>query len=1007
MAWSFRKRIKIAPGVHINLSKSGVSTSIGPKGAKVTIGPKGTYLHTGIPGTGIYNRQKIGPAPGGPTPHSSPSALGSFKSPAMDMPKKPSNNKGCLVAFIICLLLFSILMVAGTILNINDTKKDLSFQTAQYSDFAASSSEGEPISVEDASIVSKKTDQVSEDVLEGKSMGEVELLTKIEELKKDLKTYYLMLVFFILQFLFCVGWLIKRSSSGTTTSSALLSEPSKSKIQKLRSQISTTDNPQKRLVLSNYLGHVIKDDAEKRLKPLVEKYKKRVGRNPIPKNEEQLKIYEDQYNSAITEAKELIVDIDSSLCELERNNYKEFCDAFQAFKSCNKTWAIISSQRNTELKSSAYTTVEKTPAVFKTGAFPSLVIPYKVPIFPSGDRGHCYYYPRFVIYGDSIDNFEVYPLDSVSFRYKATRFIEDGVRPTDAQQVDTTYKYVNKNGGPDRRYSYNPVMPVLLYGDIIISPFGDTFQVSNSDAAMKLELAFRVLKEGYSSTYGNHIDSIPDTPVSEGPVLDGRGSTSKNGTISEPYFNDLLDAAKRLWEFGDKLSKDLDFCKTVGESITGTINWNGRILTKPEEKMPVLLWADVIHCYIGLGHDLILSTNEGLGILMFNTLMIDPNFQLEYRFLDLIREKLTASSEAFTRNAVSSMSGNEDVFMLEVCLREHKKQLHNQYVVLLYRFASLIAKADKSVSSTEASWLNRIMSLKEPEGIDDVMTPTEPIDGPKDKKSTKKPRTNALKELNSLIGLTSVKSEISTLINYIKVQQMREEKGMKTSPVSYHCVFTGSPGTGKTTVARIVSEIYKELGILKKGHLIETDRSGLVAEYVGQTAVKTNKIIDSALDGVLFIDEAYSLVDGGNSDYGKEAISTLIKRMEDDRDRLVVILAGYTDDMKRFIDSNPGLQSRFNRYIEFPDYTAEEMYQIFLSNAQKYEYTVSDDAQSVLRKAMEKAVEEKNRSFGNGRFVRNLFEKVIENQANRLSLEADVTSEILASIEEEDIRNSL
>ncbi len=160
MAWSFRKRIRIAPGVHINLSKSGVSTSIGPKGAKVTIGPKGTYLHTGIPGTGIYNRQKIGPAPGGPTPPSSPSALGSFRSPGMDASKKTSNNKGCLPAFIICLLLFSILMVAGTIMNINDTKKDLSFQTAQYSDFVASSSEGEPISVEDGSVVSKKTDKV-------------------------------------------------------------------------------------------------------------------------------------------------------------------------------------------------------------------------------------------------------------------------------------------------------------------------------------------------------------------------------------------------------------------------------------------------------------------------------------------------------------------------------------------------------------------------------------------------------------------------------------------------------------------------------------------------------------------------------------------------------------------------------------------------------------------------------------------------------------------------------
>ena len=180
-----------------------------------------------------------------------------------------------------------------------------------------------------------------------------------------------------------------------------------------------------------------------------------------------------------------------------------------------------------------------------------------------------------------------------------------------------------------------------------------------------------------------------------------------------------------------------------------------------------------------------------------------------------------------------------------------------------------------------------------------------------------------------------------------------------------------------------------------------------MAEYVGQTAVKTNKIIDSALDGILFIDEAYSLVDGGNSDYGKEAIATLLKRMEDDRDRLVVILAGYTDDMKRFIDSNPGLQSRFNRYVEFPDYSAEELFQIFESSTKKYEYSLTEEAATVLKSILSNAVEHKDKNFGNGRFVRNLFEKVIENQANRISSVSDITAESLATIEAEDIQEAL
>lgn len=260
-------------------------------------------------------------------------------------------------------------------------------------------------------------------------------------------------------------------------------------------------------------------------------------------------------------------------------------------------------------------------------------------------------------------------------------------------------------------------------------------------------------------------------------------------------------------------------------------------------------------------------------------------------------------------------------------------------------------------------------------------------------------------ELDSLIGLENVKEEVKTLANLVRVQQARKEEGLKNSALSYHLVFTGNPGTGKTTIARIIASIYKDLKILKRGHLVETDRSGLVAEYLGQTAVKTNAVIDKALDGVLFIDEAYTLTDDQDS-YGKEAVATLLKRMEDDRDRLVVILAGYTNNMARFITTNPGLESRFNRYIDFPDYSRDELYKIFMMLIKKYEYIIDAEAEIYIQELIQSEVTSKGEQFGNARFIRNLFEKVLANQANRLAKEQNLSADRLRTIKKEDCQIS-
>jgi len=317
------------------------------------------------------------------------------------------------------------------------------------------------------------------------------------------------------------------------------------------------------------------------------------------------------------------------------------------------------------------------------------------------------------------------------------------------------------------------------------------------------------------------------------------------------------------------------------------------------------------------------------------------------------------------------------------------------FVLLGWLTASIDVEEDTSESTkekTEAAGQNGSTAQQEKK---DSIVVNEPLEG------------DPYQELNDLIGLESVKEEVKTLANFVKVQKQREAKGLKTPKLSYHLVFTGSPGTGKTTVARIVGRIYKDLGVLKSGHTVETDRSGLVGRYVGQTAPQTDTVVQKALDGVLFIDEAYALVptDGSSNDYGQEAISTLLKRMEDYRDRLVVIIAGYPKEMKRFIDSNPGLQSRFNRYIDFPDYSADELHDIFLMYTKKNQYTLSDEADAYMRERLQYAVEHKDRNFGNARYARNQFEKVIQAQANRVAQLKNASTKDLTEITMEDMKS--
>lgn len=260
-----------------------------------------------------------------------------------------------------------------------------------------------------------------------------------------------------------------------------------------------------------------------------------------------------------------------------------------------------------------------------------------------------------------------------------------------------------------------------------------------------------------------------------------------------------------------------------------------------------------------------------------------------------------------------------------------------------------------------------------------------------------------LEELNALVGLEKVKNKVQDLIVYQKIQKMRREQNLHSAKNTLHLAFTGNPGTGKTTVARIVGRIYKQIGLLSKGHFVEVSRTDLIAGYQGQTALKVKKVIEQAKGGVLFIDEAYSITENDHSDsYGRECLTELTKALEDYRDDLVVIVAGYTEPMNNFFESNPGLKSRFNTFIEFDDYTSDELDEILVSMCKKNDYILTDEAREKIHSYFEQQTLSRDKNFSNGRLVRNLYDDLVMNHARRVINADNPDREELSTIKVED-----
>lgn len=576
-----------------------------------------------------------------------------------------------------------------------------------------------------------------------------------------------------------------------------------------------------------------------------------------------------------------------------------------------------------------------------------------------------YFYNNYTIVSQD-ENLSFYNNSDILVKYSESNYVEQECNEeNNAKIVKQTWEHTNNDGSRNQRIKDNPSIPIRLYSNILIQFPQENFHIISTNTKLAFE-------------FSSHLYDFLSHNKSSKSILFSYNS------ISEKDYSHYSAIIIKFIDLYNQLKTDKEFYLYLSNNHN-TTNINDAILNN--------ILFDLVDSAKKVSNVLDTESKEYFILCLFILSIVQEevyNFDKLHLMYseDVIR--LTKNQISSILEVVNKRESEDTGLRFSPFLKPFNETISKLYSEIFYDYLKLICLSDDKISDFEKTILSEIVSPKESTDKTDIKESKENIESVKN-------------EINDLIGLQGVKNEIQSLINLIKIQDARKNQGLKTNSLNYHLVFTGNPGTGKTTVARIVSKIYKELGILKKGHLVETDRSGLIAEYVGQTAIKVNKLVDSALDGVLFIDEAYSITDSEGNDFGKEAISTLLKRMEDERERLVVIVAGYSNKMNDFLESNPGLSSRFNRFIDFEDYSQEDLINIFQKFVQTNQYELTESAKKTLEILFKKATENKDENFGNGRFVRNTFEKTIEKQSNRIANIKELNEEILKKIEQEDI----